>query len=122
MFIAMLIDMLKTDFLSFFLGNYAAHAATVVIYPGESLVATVIAIGFALVFPASGVVRGLTAIARHAAFVSDPLEQAARAGALCTVVRTKDWTPVNDGQVSDAVWRGRLIRQGTRIAILLLIS
>lgn len=64
-------------------------------YPEESILSTIIAIVLALVFPASGVGLGATAIARRAAFVSEPLEQAARAGALYMVVRTKDcnfWT------------------------------
>jgi hypothetical protein len=102
----------RTDILSFFLGNYAAHAATVISYPGESIASTIGAIVFALVFPTPGIVRGLNAIVRHAAFVSDPLEQAARAGALCMVVRTKDWKPMDGERIKDAIWRGRLHREG----------
>jgi hypothetical protein len=59
----------------------------------------------AILLPTSGIIRGLTAI-MHAGFFGEsilaimrrgsfgnnpPLDIAARSGALCTVIRTKDW-------------------------------
>jgi hypothetical protein len=94
------------------LGNFAAHAGTVVTYPGEPLLSSIVAIVSALAFPASGIVRGVTAIVRHAALVSDPLQQAAQAGALCMVVRNKDWLPKDGDTLRDIVFRGKMIRTG----------
>jgi len=87
----------------FYLGNYAAHAATVITYPGEPPIFVFSAIIYALFFPASGMVRGLGAIFRHARLEKDDLQSAARAGALCHVVRTKDWRRGGEEHGSD--WR-----------------
>lgn len=75
----------------FYLGNYASHAATVITYPGEAPFNVVLAIIFALFFPTSGIIRGLGAICRRANHEKTDLQVAARAGALCHVVRTGDW-------------------------------
>jgi hypothetical protein len=77
----------------FYLGNFAAHAATLKTYPGEAPFQVVRAIIYALFFPTSGIVRGLNAIFRHASFEKTDLRVAARAGALCMVVRTSKWRP-----------------------------
>ncbi len=45
----------------------------------------------ALGLPTSGVLRGLDALRRHAIIGGSPLQKARKAGALCEVVRTKDW-------------------------------
>jgi hypothetical protein len=47
----------------------------------------------ALLFPSSGIGRGLNAIYQRAIFCETPLETACKAGALCVVIRTKDWKP-----------------------------
>lgn len=47
----------------------------------------------ALVFPTSGVKRGLDAIFRHAIIGGSPLQKAKKAGALCEVIRARDWKP-----------------------------
>lgn len=93
----------------FYLGNYAAHAATLITYPGEAPVYVGAAILYALFFPTSGIVRGLNAIFRSARLPwskRTDLCAAARAGALCMVVRTDRWRPevVPDEQVH-AKWR-----------------
>jgi hypothetical protein len=84
----------------FYLGNYAAHAATLITYPGEDPIYIGAAILYALFFPTTGIVRGLNAIFRRARvggkfpFIEDSaLRVAARAGALCMVVRTEKWRP-----------------------------
>lgn len=75
----------------FYLGNYASHAATVITYPGETPFNVILAIIFALFFPTSGIIRGLGAICRWANIQTTDLRVAARAGALCHVVRTEKW-------------------------------
>jgi hypothetical protein len=75
------------DVLIFFLGNYVLHAATARPLPGESLISQAIATILALLLPSSGVLRGIKAIVSGAKFSSNDLVIAARAGALCTVVR-----------------------------------
>jgi hypothetical protein len=86
-----------SDVAAFFLANYVTHAATVKSLPGEPTVSSLVIIFFTLLFPASGVMRALSAISQSAVFYSDPLTAATRAGALCMVIRTKTWKP-QDGE------------------------
>lgn len=81
------------DVASFFLVNYLAHAATVSASPGQLPIPAVVNIIFAFVFPVSGVIRGLRGIYQATIFEKDPLKAALQAGAVCEVVRTKDWQP-----------------------------
>ncbi|KAL6409957.1 hypothetical protein AUP68_06364 [Ilyonectria robusta] len=81
--------------LLFYLVNYFSHAATVRSIPGELMLSTIYNAIFALFLPYSGVLRGIEAIVRHGMFYSDELRRAARSGALCIVIRTKDWEPRN---------------------------
>lgn len=76
----------KTTFV-FFFGNYLLHAATARPLPGESRASQGIAIIMTLLFPATGVLRGIGAILSGAKFTKSDLKAAARAGAFCTVVR-----------------------------------
>jgi hypothetical protein len=64
-----------------------AHVVTVKPTPGESPVSSAISILFALIFPTSGLLRGMRAIFSGAIFAKTDLEKAARAGALYTVHR-----------------------------------
>lgn len=75
------------DVVAFFLGNYAAHAATVVSRPGQSTLTTILAIASALLLPGLGVRNGVGTIWSRATLGKTSLRQAARAGALCAVVR-----------------------------------
>ncbi|EUC45958.1 hypothetical protein COCMIDRAFT_4900 [Bipolaris oryzae ATCC 44560] len=70
----------------FFLGNYIAHAATITTLPGETWVDVTLATVLALLFPVSGVVRGVRAIQSLAIFGRNDLEKAARARALAVIV------------------------------------
>jgi len=81
------------DILIFFLANYIAHAATVKALPGETTKDLAFTVFLAITFPFSGVTRGLEAIVRHASFYrnANDLKTAARAGALCIVVRNERW-------------------------------
>ncbi|KAJ7725301.1 hypothetical protein DFH07DRAFT_931559, partial [Mycena maculata] len=91
------------DVILFFLGNYATHALTVRSFPGESSFDRAWVTIAAVMFPTSGLIRGITAIIRRG-FGGDgqhsPLQAARRAGALCMVVRTKDWKPMPGFQLS----------------------
>jgi len=95
-----------SDVIFFYLFNYVAHAATVLTRPGErsdDFTASVIG---SLMFPALGLYRGIEAIFCGAVFVrNDDLKKAARSGALCMVVRGKDWFPVDGDEVRDAIFR-----------------
>ena len=84
----------RSSIAAFFFANYFAHAATVKSIPGESVLSTVVALLMALMFPASGVVRGLTAIHQRAIVSKTPFEAASKAGALCMVVRSASWRPI----------------------------
>ncbi len=88
-----------TDIVTFFFANFVAHAATVQSVPGEPVLSVTINIVVALIFPASGIIRALRAIYRFAVFAGTPLKTAARAKALCTVVRTSDWIPQTGDEV-----------------------
>ncbi|KAF3769916.1 hypothetical protein M406DRAFT_66377 [Cryphonectria parasitica EP155] len=91
--------------LQFYTVNYLAHAATTISSPGQSLLATIVNILMALLFPSSGVVRGVMAICSWAKFgKGGDLKTAARAGALCAVVPTHI---KKEGDGSDSQPRGR---------------
>ncbi|MCJ1331405.1 hypothetical protein MMC10_008095 [Thelotrema lepadinum] len=79
------------DIIVFFFANYVAHAASIILEPGTPLPLSALKICTALLLPASGVVRALSAILRHAVTeVKNPLQRAARAGALCMVIKLPD--------------------------------
>lgn len=82
------------DIIVFFLGNYVAHAATVVALPGEPQWITVSNMFLVMLWPTFGCVRGLISVFRSAVFVKDPLERAQRAGALIMVTRSATWEPI----------------------------
>ncbi|KAL7621654.1 hypothetical protein AAE478_008981 [Parahypoxylon ruwenzoriense] len=82
-----------TDVALFYLGNYAAHAATVRTSPGEALLDTIVNVFAILLFPQAGAMKGLNAIFRCAVLERSPLQRAARSGALCMVIRTPEWRP-----------------------------
>lgn len=76
-----------TDLLTFFVVNYFAHAATVIIKPGCSTLEKVYIIFFALILPGAGAYKALLTIAHGVLGWSDgELKRAARAGALCMMV------------------------------------
>jgi hypothetical protein len=100
------------DVLLFFIGNYIAHATTVKTIPGQKTIPTIVAVALALLFPVSGVVRGLNAIRQMAIRGKTPLQKALKAGALCHVIRTGSWRPkhgdvVRDLQITQDISRAR---------------
>jgi hypothetical protein len=82
-----------TDIIVFYLANYAAHAATTRSLPGESTASFAVIVFAALLFPRAGAFRGFMGIFSLAVFGKTDLEKAARAGALCMLVRTDEWNP-----------------------------
>ncbi|KAK0622673.1 hypothetical protein B0T14DRAFT_514256 [Immersiella caudata] len=76
------------DYIFFIFANYLAHAATVVPIPGQDIEASICAVLLALMLPGSAVARSVTVILRRpATHRQDPLRCAARAGALCIVLK-----------------------------------
>lgn len=66
--------------------------------PGEDASRIALLVLAALFFPAAGAFRGIMGIRSLAIFGKADLEKAARAGALCMVVRTPVWKP-QDGDI-----------------------
>lgn len=87
-----------TDVVSFFLGNYLTHAATVVKFPGEPFYITFLNMILVILFPCLGAGRGLLVIFRRAIRFKHPLQQALHSQALAMVVRTQEWEP-KDGDL-----------------------
>jgi hypothetical protein len=52
----------------------------------------------AILYPYSGIGRGLESIYRGTIFSSDPFRLATRAGAFCIVIRTQNWKPAENQQ------------------------
>ena len=92
------------DIASFLLFNYFAHGATVVSYPGEPVLFTVITVLAAILFPTTGVKRALNLIFRHPIMTAkNDLDVAARSGALCMLVRSSTWKPQQGDDIRNVV-------------------
>ncbi|KAK3342125.1 hypothetical protein B0T25DRAFT_617853 [Lasiosphaeria hispida] len=90
-------DSIWTDVAVFYLGNYVAHAATIFSEPGQSFLNTCVTTITALLLPGVGVVRGARAILSKAILADTPMEVAARAGALCAVIKVPPPGSSDDG-------------------------
>ena len=92
------------DIASFLLFNYIAHGATVVSYPGERASFTFSVVVTAILFPTTGVKRALNLIFRHPRLTSqNDLDVAARSGALCMLVRSRDWKPQQGDNITNTL-------------------
>ncbi|PVI05717.1 hypothetical protein DM02DRAFT_70425 [Periconia macrospinosa] len=115
------------DIALFFLVNYVTHALTTVVLPGEGWESYLTNALASLLFPGFGAYRGLRAIfvgwaTVRKRFRSEPWEQgetihlhknkarrnrdlqkARRAGALCMIVRSADWTPQHGDEIAQNV-------------------
>lgn len=81
------------DICWFIFANYILHALSVRSLPGENSYSSfVVKIG-CLLIPFTGLRRGLCLITRANAAVDNDLQAAARARALCMVIRKPDWRP-----------------------------
>jgi len=85
----------------FFAVNYGAHAATIRSRPGQTYYHTARDIIFALFFPFSGVMRAIDSFARCSWPSESDFVKAARAGALCVVVRNIEMEPNRESQTVD---------------------
>ena len=74
------------DYITFFLANYLAHAATLVTFPGQSVLESISYALAALLLPSYGVLRIVKLLFVRPGLERDPLHRAAKAGALCMVV------------------------------------
>ena len=77
-------------FIIFFGANFIAHAFTLVTSPGATYSEQVRVSLHALICPGSGIIRCLRWIIAFAAWESDPLAKAAKAGALCMVLKKQN--------------------------------
>lgn len=82
-----------TDVILFLCSGFLAHALTVVSKPGEPCRDLLPRTIMSLFFPNYGLRDGLDAIFRHAILIKDPLQRAARTGALCVLMRSQLWRP-----------------------------
>lgn len=70
--------------------------------PGEKSVHKLLDFASALLFPYSGISRGIEALFRHSVWSSkDDLQMAVRSGALCAVVRSGDWEPTGGMELNN---------------------
>lgn len=84
----------------FLFSNYVLHALSVRSLPGENTYSTTAFKLCCLLIPYTGLRRGLCLISRASNFAGSDLQCAARANALCMVIRTADWRP-RDGDTID---------------------
>lgn len=84
----------------FLFSNYVLHALSVRSLPGENTYSTTAFKLCCLLIPYTGLRRGLCLISRASNFAGSDLQCAARANALCMVIRTADWRP-RDGDNID---------------------
>ncbi|KAF2734733.1 hypothetical protein EJ04DRAFT_576703 [Polyplosphaeria fusca] len=96
-----------TDVAAFYLFNYIAHAATVLLLPGERPLDYVASVIGSLLFPALGLYRGIEAILSGAVFgrrgENSDLRKAAKSGALCMLVRSPEWRPRDGDSIGPAI-------------------
>lgn len=79
----------------FFFANYILHALSVPALPGEKFYSSLVFKFCCFLLPYTGIRRGLGLILRASNLSSNDLQRAARAQALCMVIRTSDWRPQN---------------------------
>ena len=85
----------------FFLVNYGSHALTIKSRPGQTYYHAARDVMCALLGPFSGVRRAIDSFGRSSWPSENHLIKAARAGALCIVVRNQEWQVTRDSHVAD---------------------
>lgn len=81
------------DICLFIFTNYILHALSVRSLPGENSYSSFVIKIACLLIPSTGLRRGLCLITRANAAADNDLQAAARARALCMVIRKSDWRP-----------------------------
>ena len=87
------------DIVWFYFANYILHALSVRSLPGENLFTSIVFKFACLIVPYTGIRRGLCLISRAANLTVSDLQSAARANALCMVVRTNEWRPMDGEEI-----------------------
>ena len=85
----------------FFVINYGSHAVTIKSRPGQTYYHAARDIMYALLCPFSGVRRAIDSFGRSSWPSENHFIKAARAGALCTVVRNNEWQATRDSHIAD---------------------
>ena len=88
------------DICWFVFTNYVLHALSVRSLAGENAYTSTVFKLCCLLVPYTGLRRGLCLISRASNLAGNDLQGAARANALCMVIRNRDWTP-RDGDRID---------------------
>lgn len=88
------------DICWFFFANYILHALSVRSLPGENFYSATVFKFCCLLIPFTGLRRGLNLISRGGNLAGNDLQAAARANALCMVIRKPDWRPHIGDEVS----------------------
>ena len=86
---------------TFFVINYGSHAVTIRSRPGQTYYHAARDIMFALLCPFSGVRRAIDSFGRSSWPSENHFVRAARAGALCMVVRNREWQVPQDSHIAD---------------------
>ena len=87
------------DICWFIFANYILHALSVRSLPGENAYSSLVFKTGCLLIPYTGLRRGLCLISRASNCVGNELQGAARASALCMVIRSSDWRPYPGDEV-----------------------
>jgi len=87
------------DIVVFLMTNYLAHAATCVQFPEETTREINRRRFDALLAPYIGLMYALRKIQWCLILETDPMRRACHAEALCQIVRTKNWKPVNGSSI-----------------------
>ena len=85
----------------FFIINYGSHAVTIRSRPGQTYYHAARDIMYALLSPFSGVRRAIDSFGRSSWPSENNFIKAARAGALCIVVRNHEWQATRNSHIAD---------------------
>ncbi|MCJ1465191.1 hypothetical protein MMC07_003807 [Pseudocyphellaria aurata] len=88
------------DICWFFFANYILHALSVRSLPGESFYSAAVFKLCCLLIPYTGLRRGLCLISRAGNLAGNDLQAAARANALCMVIRKPGWMPHRGDEIT----------------------
>lgn len=88
------------DICWFFFANYILHALSVRSLPGENFYSATVFKLCCLLIPYTGLRRGLCLISRAGNLAGNDLQAAARANALCMVIRKPEWMPHIGDEIS----------------------
>ena len=87
------------DLVWFYFANYILHALSVRALPGENQFTSLAFKLVCLLIPYTGLRRGLCLVARASNLTRHDLQAAARANALCMVIRGDNWRPRNEDEI-----------------------